>query len=107
LFLFLLTLLGAGLRVSMLDSGIAIDGLVSHYVASSENLDILISRIREFEYSPPLYFCLLHLWMQQFGESPSAMSSLSALFGVLLIPACFYFGEYAYQDKRVGFVMAF
>lgn len=39
---------------------------------------------------PPLYYELLHYWMQLFGDSVLAVRSLSILAGVLIIPLCFF-----------------
>lgn len=39
---------------------------------------------------PPLYYELLHLWMQLFGSSVLAIRSLSVLAGVLIIPLCYF-----------------
>jgi mannosyltransferase len=38
---------------------------------------------------PPLYYLLLKAWTAAFGDSPLAMRSLSALFGVLTILAAY------------------
>jgi uncharacterized membrane protein len=35
---------------------------------------------------PPLYYLLLHVWMQWFGDGDNAVRSLSAIFSVLTIP---------------------
>lgn len=39
---------------------------------------------------PPLYYELLHFWMQLFGNSVLAIRSLSVLAGILIIPLCFF-----------------
>ncbi len=39
----------------------------------------------------PLYTLLLHFWMRLFGESETAVRSLSALFGTLTIPLIYLF----------------
>jgi mannosyltransferase len=36
--------------------------------------------------SPPLYYLLLHVWIGWFGQGAFAVRSLSALFGVLVLP---------------------
>lgn len=56
---------------------------------------------------PPLYFWLSHLWLQIFpldGEYVSlwAMRSLSALLGVLSIPAIYYLGKLGFQSRLVA-----
>jgi hypothetical protein len=37
--------------------------------------------------SPPLYYLLLHVWMQVFGSSETATHALSLVFGTLTVPA--------------------
>jgi len=36
--------------------------------------------------APPLYYYLLHLWIQRFGEGDVAVRSLSAVFGIATLP---------------------
>src|SRR5437016_10258973 len=42
--------------------------------------------------SPPLYYLLLHFWIQAFGDSESATHALSLLFGLLTIPVAMWAG---------------
>jgi uncharacterized membrane protein len=59
--------------------------------ARSENIaDTVRSLASEDPQHPPLYYVLLHLWVEHFGSSVAAMRSLSALFGILALP-CMYF----------------
>jgi uncharacterized membrane protein len=56
---------------------------------------------------PPLYFILSHLWLKLFppiGEYLSlwGVRSLSALFGVLSIPAIYFLGKIAFHSRLVG-----
>lgn len=39
--------------------------------------------------NPPVYYLLLHVWLELFGDSVAAAHSLSALFSVATIPAVF------------------
>src|SRR3954468_15392003 len=43
--------------------------------------------------SPPLYYMLLHVWMGWFGTSEYATQSLSAIVGLLCVPAAFWAGD--------------
>ena len=42
--------------------------------------------------SPPLYYALLHLWMQVFGEGDTAVRLLSAVFSISSLPLIFAVG---------------
>jgi mannosyltransferase len=42
---------------------------------------------------PPLYYVLLHVWMQAFGEGDLAVRSLSGLFAVAALPLAWRLGE--------------
>jgi uncharacterized membrane protein len=52
--------------------------------------DVIGSIAREDPQHPPPYYVLGHLWVERFGSSVSAMRSLSALCGLLVLP-CMYF----------------
>jgi mannosyltransferase len=51
--------------------------------------------------SPPLFYVLLHLWMQGFGTSESATHALSLLFGLLAIPVGMWAG-WSLFGRRAG-----
>jgi mannosyltransferase len=55
--------------------------------------------------SPPLYYMLLHVWMSWFGTSEFATQSLSALIGLLCVPAAFWAGNVMF-GRRVGWAAA-
>jgi mannosyltransferase len=55
---------------------------------------------------PPLYYWLLHLWTGIFGTSETALRSLSALLGVLLVLVIAHLGR-CMQGKTLGLVAAF
>ncbi|GMU78562.1 MAG: hypothetical protein AMXMBFR46_13570 [Acidimicrobiia bacterium] len=46
--------------------------------------------------APPLYYVLLHLWMEVFGEGDVAVRALSGVFSVATLPAVYFAG------KRLG-----
>ena len=54
--------------------------------------------------SPPLYYLLLHFWIQAFGASESATHALSLMFGLLTIPIGMW-GGWTLFGRRAG-VMA-
>lgn len=47
------------------------------------------ARTVDYDFHTPFYYGLLHLWMQFFGESESAMRSLSALAGTITVLAVY------------------
>jgi hypothetical protein len=51
--------------------------------------------------SPPLFYLLLHVWMQLFGDTEAATHSLPLLFGLLCIPAGMWAG-WSLFGKRAG-----
>jgi mannosyltransferase len=59
-----------------------------------------------YDIHPPLYYHLLHFWIQPFGTSEFAARSLSAIIGVLLVCLTFLLGHCLF-DSWVGLVAAF
>jgi 4-amino-4-deoxy-L-arabinose transferase-like glycosyltransferase len=55
--------------------------------------------------SPPLYYVLLHFWIQIFGASESATHALSLLFGLLTIPVGLWAG-WSLFGRRAGVMAA-
>jgi uncharacterized membrane protein len=55
--------------------------------------------------SPPLFYVLLHFWIQIFGASESATHWLSLLFGLLTIPAGYWAGA-SLVSRRTGLYAA-
>lgn len=55
---------------------------------------------------PPLYYWLLHAWMQLFGESEIAVRSLSVVASVLLVAVVYRIGTRLF-NTRVGLLTAF
>jgi mannosyltransferase len=61
--------------------------------------------VRDSERSPPLYYLLAWAWTKPFGTGEVGLRSLSALIGLLLVPAAFLAGTNL-ASKRVGIVAA-
>lgn len=55
--------------------------------------------------SPPLFYVLLHFWIQAFGASESATHALTLLFGLLTIPAGMWAG-WSLFGRRAGLYAA-
>ncbi len=51
--------------------------------------------------NPPLYYLLLHYWIDLFGTSESAVRLLPALFGTLAIPVAYLVGRQLF-DREAG-----
>jgi hypothetical protein len=96
-------LAGAGVwlaqRNGALDAGYWIDEAISVGI-SSHGLTEIPATLRQ-DGSPPLYYLLLHLWMQLAGSGEAATRSLSLLFAVLAVPAAWW-GTGAIAGRRAG-----
>lgn len=55
--------------------------------------------------NPPLYYTLLHLWVQVFGDSEASVRMPSAIFGSLSILVIYALGKLLF-DKKTGLVAA-
>ena len=87
-----------GLNVSLwLDEGISI-GIASHPVGDIPGLLAL-------DGSPPLYYVLLHGWMNLFGDSALAVRSLSMVFAWAMVPVAYLAGRSLF-GRRAGWVAA-
>src|SRR4051794_25491058 len=101
----LVLLMGASLalRTGTLGAGYWIDEGIAVGIASHDFTDI--PRILAQDGNPPLYYLLLHGWMQLFGTSEAATPALSLLFALLPIPVSFWAGA-AVFDRRAGALAA-
>lgn len=74
------------------------------YLVSSKSFPMgIIKALLEKDYHMPLYYFYVHFWMKFFGYSDIALRFSSVLWGVLTIPAFFYFGK-IYQSKQLGWL---
>ena len=55
--------------------------------------------------SPPLYYMLMHVWTGLFGTGEFQTQSLSAIFGLLCVPAAFWAGN-VMMGRRVAWAAA-
>lgn len=96
-------LLGVFLRVLGIDKpeGLWYDEINTYFIAKQSFpmgiLHTLIQRDLHF----PLYYMLLHLWMDIFGNSDIALRLLSVLFGILTLPVAYLIG-YELNNKKGG-----
>jgi mannosyltransferase len=56
--------------------------------------------------SPPLYYMLLHFWLDIAGSSEEGVRSLSLLFALLAIPAGFWAGRAVWGTNKAGWFAA-
>jgi mannosyltransferase len=94
-----LTAASALLRIRQLNFYYWVDEGISVGI-SSHHLSQLPSLLRE-DGSPPLYYVLLHAWMQIWGRSEPATHVLSLVFALAAVPVAYWAGSSAF-DRRTG-----
>jgi mannosyltransferase len=80
-----------------IDEGLSV-GIASHPLADIPGL------LRQ-DGSPPLYYMLLHVWTGWFGTGEYATQTLSAIFGLLCVPAAYWAGN-VLMGRRVAWAAA-
>ncbi len=80
-----------------MDEGLSV-GIASHPFGD-------IPGVLKLDGSPPLYYMLLHVWMDVAGRSETAVHWLSLIAALLCIPAAMWAG-WSLWGKRAGFVGA-
>jgi hypothetical protein len=91
------------LRTSELNVGYWVDEGLSVGIAHRPLLDI--PGILRQDGSPPLFYCLLNVWISVFGTTEKATHVLSLLFALLAIPVA-YWGASAAFGRRAGWMAA-
>ncbi len=99
----LLTAVSLALRVGGLRSGYWIDEGISVGIASHPLTDIPRALVQDG--SPPLYYLLLHVWMEIAGTGEAATRALSLLFALIAVPVSFWAGSATF-DRRAGALAA-
>lgn len=103
--LLLITLLGLGLRLFRLDGqSLWYDEGFSVYLARMDLADITARTAADIQ--PPLYYYLLHGWIQLFGDVEWAVRSLSVLFGVLSVPLMYAVAWQLFRSRLAGLLAA-
>src|SRR4051794_15392123 len=92
------------LRTTQLGIGFWIDEGLSVGIADRPLSDIPFA-LRE-DGSPPLYYMLLHFWLDLAGRSESGVRGLSLLFALLAIPAAFWAGRQIWGTQRAAWFSA-
>ncbi len=84
-----ITAAGCLLRVWELgQKGLWLDEAFSVWLAW-QPITPMVAWVAQVDQHPPLYYLLLHFWIQIAGDTPASVRLLSALFGTATIPAVF------------------
>ena len=92
------------LRTTELGIGFWIDEGLSVGIADRPLGDIPLA-LRE-DGSPPLYYMLLHFWLDVGGRSEAGVRGLSLLFALLAIPAAFWAGRTIWGTPKAAWFAA-
>jgi mannosyltransferase len=92
------------LRTSELGIGFWIDEGLSVGIADRPLSDIPLA-LRE-DGSPPLYYMLLHFWLDIAGRSEAGVRGLSLLFALLAIPASYWAGRVIWGTTKAAWFAA-
>ena len=103
--LVLITLLALALRLFRLDAqSLWYDEGFSVYLARMGLAEIAARTAADIQ--PPLYYYLLHGWMQLFGGSSGTLRGFSLLFGVLSVPLSFAVARRLFGGHLAGLLAA-
>jgi len=99
-----LVLLSVLLRTTEMGIGLWIDEGLSVGIADRPLGDI--PEALKQDGSPPLYYILLHFWLDLAGSSEQGIRSLSLVFSLLAIPAAFWAGRAIWGTTRAAWFSA-
>ena len=103
--LFVIILLALVMRLYRLDNqSLWYDEGFSVYLAGMD-IDEITARTAA-DIQPPLYYYLLHGWIQLFGNTEWALRALSALFGVLTVPLIYAVAQLLFRSRVAGLLAA-
>ena len=89
----IITLIGGFLRTLLLGTkGMWLDETFSVWLANQSIPDML-QWIVKIDQHPPLYYLLLHYWIELHGDMPYDVRLLSAIFGAVTIPVIYLIGK--------------
>jgi uncharacterized membrane protein len=100
----LLVLASAYLRTRALDAAFWIDEGISVGISSYPFTEV--PSVLKVDGSPPLYYLLLNVWMDVFGDSETATHALSLVFSLLAVPVALWAGRSLYGPKTGWFAAA-
>ena len=99
----MLVLVSAAIKIRFLESPFWIDEGLSVGIASFPLLEIP-GALRQ-DGSPPLYYMLLSVWTDLFGDGENATHALSLIFALATVPVAWWAGRSLWSD-RAGWVCA-
>lgn len=103
--LILLTLLALGLRLYKLDAqSLWYDEGFSVYLARMDLAEITARTAADIQ--PPLYYYLLHGWIQLVGDSEAALRGFSLLLGVLTVPLMYAVAWQLFHERLSALLAA-
>jgi mannosyltransferase len=103
--LLFISLLALALRLYRLDSqSLWYDEGFSVYLARMSLTEITARTATDIQ--PPLYYYLLHGWIQLFGDSEQAVRGLSLVFGLLTVPLMYAVARQLFQSYLAGLLAA-
>jgi len=105
LILLLMTTLALGLRLYRLDAqSLWYDEGFSVYLARMDLSEITHRTAADIQ--PPLYYYLLHGWIDLLGDGEAALRGLSVLFGVLTVPLLYAVAWQLFRSRLAGLLAA-
>jgi mannosyltransferase len=102
-FVVALTLISLYLRTRALGASLWMDEGLSIGIASQPFLDI--PGVLRQDGSPPLYYMLLHAWMELVGDGPAETQGLSVAIALLAVPGGLWAG-WSLFGRRAGLICA-
>jgi len=85
--------------------GLWFDEMYSFYIANQSFPFEILKKLYTEDYHAPLYFFILHFWMKFFGSSDNVLRLLSAIIGILTIPAIYFLGK-TISNRTLGMISA-
>ncbi|MGD0523212.1 MAG: glycosyltransferase family 39 protein [Candidatus Microgenomates bacterium] len=104
--IYLILILGLGLRLISLNQSFWLDEATSATVARDFNFSRIITQFSPGDFHPPLYYLLLKIWTLPFGISEISARSFSIVCALLSIFLVYVLGR-KLKDKSSGLMAAF
>ena len=106
LLLLLIVALASFLRIYHLGTESLWHDETASVYSSTKSIYIMLGGSLEWQRQPPLYFLALKIWIYLFGDSETALRSLSAILGIASIPLTFLISQKLFSN-RVGLIASF